>query len=136
MGLQPGDLEKVPQNFSREECYKRIYEWHKKYGIQKLKDRYQNEDSYSKTYLELLDKLPSLDKITESDMDFVFGEVIFMLMEWSYHEEDDYGIKMAAYAHFAINKKYTGIQDAKFKESREGSLLFKKFANWRDAKQN
>lgn len=136
MGLQFGDLEKVPEDFSTEECYKRIWELHKKYGIQRLKVKYQKEDAYSKTYLDLLDNLPSPDKATESDVDFVFGEVIFMLMEWSYHEEDDHGIKMGAYAHFAINKRYAGIEDVKFKNSREKSLLFKRFSNWRDTKRN
>ena len=55
-----------------------------------------------------------------------FGEVIYMLMEWSYHKVDEYGIKMAAYAHFAINKRYSGIRDES-SESREKRPLYEQF---------
>jgi len=49
-------------------------------------------------------------------MDFIFREVLMGLMEWSCHDEDEFGIKMAAYAHFAINKKYGNPQSQEFKK--------------------
>ncbi len=66
-------------------------------------------------------------------MDLIFGEVIYMLMEWSYHKVDEFEIKMAAYAHFGINQKYNGIHDDRFKESREKCQLYERFGypNWR-----
>ena len=126
MGLLPGDLEKVPQNLSIRDCYKRIYEWHKKYGRQRLVVKREIKDAYSKAYLALLEKLPHPDEVSESCMNFIFGEVN-MLMEWSYHEQDEHGIKMAAYAHFAISRRYKGINDEKFKQSKEKCSLYKDF---------
>lgn len=126
MGLISGDLERVPKGTSVRECYERIYRWHKKYGRKRMKEKYQREDIYSKAYFELLDALPLPDKVQISDMDFAFGEVIFGLMEWSYHEEDEYEIKMAAYAHFAVEKQYGGLNN-RYNESRKSSPLFDKF---------
>ncbi len=134
MGLMPGDLEKVPKNFSRRDCYRRIYEWHKEFGEQRLKEKYQREDAYSKAYLDLLKELPHPDMVSEECMDFIFGEVIYMLMEWSYHEVEKFGFKIAAYAHFAIDQKYDGIHDNNFKKSREKCPLYEKFGypKWRE----
>ena len=137
MGLLPGDLEKVPQNFSIRDCYKRIYEWHKKYGKQRLivkQGKRGIKDAYSRGYLALLEKLHHPDEISESCMDFVFNEVICMLMEWSYHQQDEYGIKMGAYAHFAINKRYEGIGGKKFRQSKEKRSLYKdiEYPKWEE----
>jgi hypothetical protein len=104
MGLLEGDLEKVPKKFSMRDCYSRIFNWHKKNGREKIKSKYRCQDKYSETYLKLLNALPSPAKASVEDMAFVFHEVICMLMEWAYHEEDEYGIKTAAYAHFALQK--------------------------------
>jgi len=113
------------------DCYQRIYEWHKKYGKTKVKEIYSRDDAYSKAYLDLVDALPSPDEATQADMDFVFGEVIFMLMEWSYHQEDEYGIKISTYAHFALEKQYVhGLYDDQFRESRKESMLFAQFSEW------
>ena len=129
MALNPGDLEKVPKEMSVKECYERIYNWHKKYGETRVREKYEHDDAYSQAYLDLLNTLTLPDKATQNDMDFVFGEVISMLMEWSYHEEDEYGIKIAAYAHFALNKQYAdGFHDEEFRKSREASELFAKFS--------
>lgn len=137
MGLLPGDLEKVPQNFSIRDCYKRIYEWHKKYGKQRLivkQGKRGIKDAYSRGYLALLEKLHHPDEISKSCMDFVFNEVICMLMEWSYHQQDEHGIKMAAYAHFAINKRYEGIGDKKFRQSKEKCSSYKdvEYPKWKE----
>lgn len=135
MGLNPGDLEKVPKEMSVKECYERIYNWHKKYGKRKVKKRYERDNAYDKAYLGLVDVLPSANKASEEDMNFVFDNVISMLMEWSYHEEDEYGIKIAAYAHFAANKQYAnGFYDREFRKSAEASRLFIEFGSpkWKE----
>ena len=54
-------------------------------------------------------------------------EVITGLLEWSYHREDEFGIKMGAYAHFAINKKYGNLQNKEFMKSFRESELLKYF---------
>ncbi len=128
MGLNQGDLEKVPQGMNVKDCYERIYNWHKKHGKRRVREKYGRDDAYSRAYLDLIDALPPPNRAAQEDMDFVFGEVISMLMEWSYHEEDEHGIKIAAYAHFALNKQYAnGFQDEKFRKSRETSKLFTEF---------
>jgi hypothetical protein len=133
MGLLTEELEKVPKNFTRRDCYRRIYEWHKKFGEQRIKEKYQREDAYSRAYGDLIKELPHPDEISEECMDFIFGEVIYMLMEWSYHEVDEFGIKIAAYAHFAINQKYEGIHDEEFQKNKEMCPLYKRFGypNWK-----
>jgi hypothetical protein len=78
--------------------------------------------------------LPPPSEATQTDMDFIFGEVISGLMEWSYGEEDENGIKIAEYAHLALKKQYIkGFHDEKFRKSRKGSKLFTEFADpiWR-----
>ena len=59
------------------------------------------------------------DVASQQDMDFIFMEVITGLLEWSYYREDEFGIKMAAYAQFAINKKYGNLQSI----SRGGDIV-------------
>jgi len=122
VGLLPGDLEKVPENFSMKECYSRIYNWHQKHGRQRLTSKYGREDKYSKKYLELVNALPGPDRATVEDMAFVFGEVIYMLMEWAYHEEDELGIKTAAYAYFAL-KNFFGDSLQQLQERAKKSNL-------------
>jgi|GEM_PF-6205117 len=56
-----------------------------------------------------------------------YMEVITGLLEWSYHREDEFGIKMAAYAQFAINKKYGNLQNKEFMRSCRESKLLKYF---------
>ena len=78
--------------------------------------------------------MPVPGKETSADRDFIFGEVIYMLMEWSYHQEDGYGIKIAAYAHVALDKKYAGaIQNKDFNSNRSKSVLFDRFSDtWKE----
>jgi hypothetical protein len=128
VGLLPGDLEKVPENFGMKECYSRIYSWHKEHGRQRLRSKYKREDKYSEKYLKLVNALPSPDRATVEDMAFVFGEVIYMLMEWAYHEEDEFGIKTAAYAHFALNK-FFGNRLQQLQEKAKKSSLHDQFSH-------
>jgi hypothetical protein len=132
MGLKEGDLEKVPDNFSIKECYEGIYKWHMSYGLERILKRneirrFDEKDilAYRKLMLALAQFPP--DKASQEDMDFIFGEVIMGLMEWSYHEEDEFGIKMGAYAHFALNKKYGNLQKQGLEKSYRESKLLKRF---------
>ena len=111
MGLYKGELEKAQENFSVRDCYERIYKWYMSYRL----DRVLKRDKIGRkidvqdilAYRNLRHALAifSPDIASQEDMDFIFRKVIAGLMEWSYHEEDEFGIKMAAYAQFAINKK-------------------------------
>jgi len=133
MGLYKGDLEKVPENFSVRDCYERIYKWHMSYRLDralkpdKIGRRINAEDLLAYRNLRLAFHGFSPDVASQEDMDFIFREVITGLMEWSYHEEDEFGIKMGAYAHFAINKKYGNLQNQEFKKSYRESKLLKNF---------
>lgn len=132
MGLDSEDLKKVPKGISVKECYKRIFDWHKKYGKIRAAKKQLGDEVYVRAYLALVDELPSPSKATQGDMDFVFGQVISMLVEWSYHEQDEHGIKIAAYAHFALDKQYAkGFQDEEFKKSMKTSKLSTRFDKWR-----
>ena len=132
MGLLRNDLGKIPENFSMKDCYSRIYEWHKQYGSESIKSKYGRIDKYSTTYLKLLNALPSPNGATIEDMAFIFGQVIYMLMEWAYHEEDEYGIKTAAYAHFALNKFFNNSL-RELQENAKKSRLYNQFGyeKWR-----
>jgi len=133
MGLYKGDLEKVPENFSIKDCYERIYRWHMSDGLDRVLKRDKMgrkidvEDFLACRNLRLALAIFSPDIASQKDMDFIFREVIGGLMEWSYHEEYEFGIKMAAYAQFAINKKYGNSQNQEFKKSCIESKLLKKF---------
>jgi len=104
MGLYKGELEKVQENFGERDCYERIYKWYMSYRL----DRVLKRDKIGRkidvqdilAYRNLRHALAifSPDIASQEDMDFIFREVIAGLMEWSYHEEDEFGIKMAAYA--------------------------------------
>jgi hypothetical protein len=135
MGLLAGDLEEVPPKMTMRECYRRVYEWHKRHGSERIKAKYGRDDAYSRTYAELLKSLPSPESASDADMAFVFGEVIYMLMEWAYHEEDDQGIKMAAYAHYVVNKWFDGSL-RKLQDEARRSKLYEQFGyeKWKERK--
>lgn len=124
MGLNNGDIEIVPSSMGEKDCYKRIYEWHKNAGKSKLKEMFKSGDEYSNTYLSLLEEIPSPENATTGDMNFIFCQVISSYMEWSYHESDSFGIKNAAYAHYALNKQFpNGFHDENARESMMSSKL-------------
>ena len=123
MGLDRGDLEKVPKSLTVDEAYERIYVWHNKFGKQKLEQKKLSKP-YRESYLKLLGKIPSASKATQADKDFVFEQVISGLMEWAYHESDEHGIKTAAYAHFSLNRTYkNGFSNEEFRKSAGSSGL-------------
>lgn len=127
MGLSSDHLSLVPQSMDIKDCYERIYTWHKKNGRKKIIEKENLESSYSKKYLALLDKLPLPKSITREDMDYIFSQVIWGDLEWAYHEKDSFGIKLAAYAHYAINKVYGGLGSDDFSKSLKSSSLFNTF---------
>ena len=136
VGLVDEDLGKIPMSMSIEECYSRIYNWHKTHGqteISKYKKEHitsnqRNITDYSDRYSNLVKTIPEPEIATIDDMNYIFGSVIYSLMEWAFHKEDEYRIKMAAYAKFAILKQFPGnINDLWFNNSRKQSKMFKEF---------
>lgn len=112
MGLNAGELQKV-QNLKHEEVYLRIKNyysnfiknWNKMLNSEKAEyifgnGRQSSVDYVDKSslYLETLIGKPSLEDTIE-----LAKNVICKNLEYSYHDEDDYGIKMGAYAHYIIN---------------------------------
>lgn len=88
-------------------------------------EKFGSNVQYRRLYLLILDILPPVNSDTLEDMDFIFGEVMVGLMEWSYYEKDEKGIKIATYAHFALNKKYNGgFSSKEFRNSRVSSKLY------------
>ena len=112
MGLNAGDLEKV-QNLNHEEAYLRIKsyysnffkKWNKILDSEKVdyvfgNGRTSSVDYVNKSslYLEKLTGKPSIDDSID-----LAKNVIYKNLEYSYHDEDNFGIKMGAYAHYIIN---------------------------------
>ena len=54
--------------------------------------------SYLVMYLSALVELLTEQDPTPDDMASLFWEINSGVFEWSFHDEDEYGIKMAAYA--------------------------------------
>ena len=140
MVLSQYDLDKIPRDMTLKDCYERIYQWHKKYSEQKIKDK--NADTeYKNAYLKFLNKIPDPNNASPENMNLVFDEVITMLLEWSYHEIDDYGIKIGAYAHRALEIQYgnyKGIDNQDFIKSMHNSSLYQEFGgtNWKNNNKN
>jgi len=112
MGVTRQEYQKVP-NLKHEEVYKRIKEyyigfilrWNNMTEIEKSEYIFGNGRkssidyvNKSATYLKNLPELPSLQDSIDLGQN-----VIHKSLEYSYHDEDDYGIKMGAYAHYLIN---------------------------------
>jgi hypothetical protein len=112
MGLNAGDLQKV-QNLKHEEVYMRIRDYYsifiKKWNQMTKSEKVeyifgngrQSSVDYvdkSSSYLDTLKGKPSMDDSID-----LAKNVIYKNLEYSYHDEDNYGIKMGAYAHYIIN---------------------------------
>lgn len=109
--------------------YTEIYNWHINHGLIRIEEKYTREDAYKRAYLELLKVLPSPEIATQSDMDFIFKQVIMMLLEWSYHEYANNGIKLSDLAKDSLSLKYERLwNDPLFKSSLENSELEKNFS--------
>jgi len=112
MGLNAGDLEKV-QNLKHEEAYMRIRAYYSDFIKKWNKLSVSEKSEYifgngrkssvdyvdkSSSYLQTLKIMPSIDDSID-----LAKNVIYKNLEYSYHDEDDYGIKMGAYADYIIN---------------------------------
>jgi len=112
MGLNAGDLEKV-KNLNHDEAYLRIKDyyssfikkWNKMLNSEKVdyifgngrKSSVDNVDK-SSLYLKTLTGKPSIDDSID-----LAKNVLYKNLEYSYHDEDEIGIKMGAYAQYIIN---------------------------------
>lgn len=112
MGLETGDLQKV-QNLGYEEAYMRIRNYYSNF----MKKWNKLSESEKKEYIFGNGRKGSVDYVNKSstflltlqsnpsvqDSIDLAKNVIFKNLEYSYHDEDKYGIKMGAYAHYIIN---------------------------------
>jgi hypothetical protein len=135
VGLEE-DLRKIPMSMSIEECYERIYNWHKTQGQVEISEYKKNGINanprymagYLEKYLNLVKAIPEPKIATIDDMNYIFGSVTYSLMEWAFHKKDERGIEMYAYAKFAILKQFPDyLNDIGFEKSRKQSKLFKEF---------
>jgi len=121
------DLAKIPRGLSLQEYYLRIYNWYTKNKdkiLVKLSHRDAN-DPYILCYYELMKVIPPPTEATEEDVAMICREVIAGLMEWAYHEKDEHGIRVAAYAHYILNTFFDGFHGKKALEFSKKSKLYK-----------
>ncbi|MEM1831385.1 MAG: hypothetical protein QXT57_01785 [Thermosphaera sp.] len=126
MGLTKEDMAKVPKGLSLNEYYARIYNWHMKNKnkiFAKLPDR-SKDDPYIICYLELMRILPEPNVASLEDIAFVCREVLAGLMEWAYHEIDENGVKIAAYAHYILDTFFDGFNGSKTIQFSKNSKLY------------
>jgi hypothetical protein len=126
MGLEPSDLAKVPAGVGRRELYGKVVSWHRDYGSVAIRVEYGGEPDgrYPEGYLKLLSRLPADLVADEADIDYVFLQVLSGLMEWSYHQTDPAGVKMAAYATAGVQARYRkGYHDTDFHANAGRSFL-------------
>ncbi len=127
MGLLE-DFLRMPHGITVRECYGRIYVWHTVNGAARVASIQRLDDGYIRDYRRLLGRLPVPELATAADMDFTFVQVIAGLMEWSYNTRDGHGIKIAAYAHYAINLEYgSGWGNGRLRERVKTSALYAEF---------
>ncbi|MGC8563200.1 MAG: hypothetical protein ACP5NO_08460, partial [Thermoplasmata archaeon] len=69
--------------------------------------------NYYYGYKILLYLMPPPESASPECMNLYFREVIMGYFEWSYHETDEYGIKMSEYAHLGVKNQ---IDDQSWKE--------------------
>ena len=91
--------------------------------FEKLRDR-DEHDPYIRCYLELVEVMPDPELASEEDIALICREVIAGLMEWAYHEEDNYGVKIAAYAHYILNTFFDGFHGDMTKRYAQNSKLY------------
>lgn len=106
------------------DCYKIIYNWHSKIGINEIDNRDLSHEKYKKEYKILVKNIPEPSIACQSDMDFIFKETISNHFEWAYQTKDESGKKLGDIAKGAINRKYSkGFGDSSFEHSVKDSKL-------------
>jgi len=129
MGLLKDDQEKVPKGLSLKQYYARILNWHRKNknGILARLSNRAKDDPYICCYMELTRVLAPPRSANSEEIAFVCREVIGGLMEWAYHEEDEYGVKTAAYAQHILDVFFDGFSGKKTIQSAQASKLFAEY---------
>lgn len=117
MGVTQQEIQKVP-NLKYDEVYKRIKQYYSNFILRwnNMTEREKSEHIFgngrtssidyvnnSANYLKKLPNTPSLEDAID-----LAKNVIYKSLEYSYHDKDDFGIKMGAYAHYLINKFNAG----------------------------
>ena len=117
MGVTQQELQKV-QDIGHKEAYRRIKDYYSSFIVKWNKLPKLEKENYifgngrkgsveyvnnSSTCLSVLPLDPSIDDSID-----LAKNVICKSLEYSYHDEDEYGIKMGAYAHYIINKFNNG----------------------------
>lgn len=126
MGLYLEDIAKVPTDLTFKQCYQRIYDWHKKIGQKMILSLRDPNDKYYQRYQQLMKLLPSPHKASTEDIAYVFMQVQMSLIEWSFQKEDEYGIKIVAYAYHGLLQQYPkGHEDKQYRQDYQASELYK-----------
>ncbi len=112
MGLTLEELQKV-QNLTHEEAFIRVKKYYTSFmaGWKRMSDQQKADHKFghgrgspvdyvnrSEAYLA---KLPTRPTVTDS-IDLA-RNVVCQSLEYGYHDADEHGIKMAAYAHYLLN---------------------------------
>ncbi len=95
MGLNPTDPK--PDEISFAKAYKAIRAWYQG-NVQRINSR---TDDYSCRSVLLINSLPPFSALSDLECRAIFGEVIYGLLEWAFHETNG-RYKMAAYAFAAL----------------------------------
>jgi len=95
MALGPSDPK--PKGVSYRDAYTAIRNWYRG-NAHNIQDR---ADEYARHSAVLIDVLPLASALSDLEFRAIFGEVIYGLLEWGYHQSDG-RYKMAAYAHAAL----------------------------------
>jgi len=124
--LAEEDLAKVPKGLSLREYYAQIYNWYMKNKdkiLIKLAHKSKN-DPYITCYYELMKVIPAPNEATMEDIAVICREVVAGLMEWAYHEEDENGVKMGAYAHYILDTFFDGFHGELARDLSRKSKLY------------
>ena len=117
MGLSLIELEKVP-SLTHEKVFIRIMDhyshffkkWQMMSNSEKSEHLFGNGRTYSHDVIErsmaLITSQPERPDLIDTIE--LAKEVIYRSLEYSYHDRDEYGIKMGAYAHYIINNFNNG----------------------------
>ena len=87
-----------------------------------------SDDPYVRCFFELVENLPDPEDASPEDIALVCIEVVSGLMEWAYHEEDRYGVKMAAYAHYILDEFFDGFFGEKTRVQAKQSSLYSRYS--------
>jgi hypothetical protein len=104
-------------------AYRRLYRFLKK---QEEMRKLPTKGNYAKFSKMLIDQMPTPDKASPAEQQFIAKEVFYGLLEWSYHRNDSQGTPMHEYARMIIRQQEEGKNKklAKTKISVLGAASF------------